>query len=155
MKNAVKLFVSIIACNVIGGIGALVTNPNSEWFISLAKPSFQPPNWIFGPVWTLLYTLMGISFFLLWKNGFNSPSQKRALLFFAVQLLLNSLWSFLYFGWHKIGFAAIEICLLWVAILVCALSFYSEHKVSGLLFIPYLLWVSFATVLNITLWVLN
>jgi translocator protein len=155
MKNYLKLTLSILTCNIVGGIGALVTNPNSAWFVSLTKPGFQPPNWLFGPVWTLLYTLMGISFYLLFKNGLNTPLQKRALALFIVQLCLNSLWSFLYFGWHQIGLAAIEIVLMLVAICVCAYSFYVQHKVSGLLFIPYIIWVSFATVLNISLWLLN
>jgi tryptophan-rich sensory protein len=155
MTKIAKLIGAILLCNIVGGIGALVTNPNSEWFIQLQKPSFQPPNWLFGPVWSFLYTLMGISFYLLWKNGFASPPSKIARNWFFVQLLLNSFWSFIYFGWHQIGIAALEISLMLVAIIFCAVAFYRVNKIAGLLFIPYIIWVSFATLLNFSLWALN
>lgn len=155
MHKSIKLILSVVGINLIGASGALVTNPSSEWFVLLEKPSFQPPNWVFGPVWTLLFTLMGVSFYLLWKNGFNNQSAKFALYCFILQMILNVSWSFVYFGLHQIGYALGVILILWVLILLTAITFGKVNRLAGLLFIPYFLWVGFATMLNYSLWQLN
>ncbi|MFO8184768.1 MAG: TspO/MBR family protein, partial [Candidatus Aegiribacteria sp.] len=118
---------------------------------SLAKPSFNPPGWVFGPVWTVLYILMGIAVWLVWKEqGFST-----AVYLFMAQLALNALWSYLFFGANKPGLAFLEIILLWVLILLTMILFWRVRTAAGVLFIPYLLWVSFASVLNYSLWRMN
>ena len=155
MNMLLKLLISIIGCNAIGGIGALVTNPNTEWFRSLIKPSFQPPNWIFGPVWTMLYTLMGIAIYLIWKDGFVTSERRQARNIFIVQLLINSSWSFVYFGKQNIEMAVVVIVVLLVAIIATIIALFKVDKTAAYLLIPYLLWVCFATFLNYSLWQLN
>jgi tryptophan-rich sensory protein len=125
-----------------------------EWYASLNQPSFNPPNWIFGPVWTLLYILMGISLFLIWQTP---PGEGRtlAMAVFFVQLLLNFAWSFLFFYFNRIGLALVEIILLWCAILVMVVLFYRIRPWSAYINIPYLLWVTFATILNAAYFRLN
>jgi tryptophan-rich sensory protein len=124
------------------------------WYAALAKPSFNPPNQLFGPVWTLLYTLMAIAAWLVWKRP-NSPLRRTALIWFGIQLGLNFIWSFVFFWAHRIGLAFIEIALLWVAILGTTLIFFRLSRVAGWLFVPYFAWVSFAGVLNFAIWRLN
>jgi tryptophan-rich sensory protein len=124
------------------------------WYAALAKPPFNPPNQIFGPVWSLLYTLMAIAAWLIWKRP-ASPTRIRALIVFWVQLALNFAWSFLFFGEHRIGLALAEIVLLWLIILLTTWLFFQGNRVGGWLFVPYLAWVSFAAVLNFSLWRLN
>lgn len=125
--------------------------PPGEWYDSLAKPSFNPPGWVFGPVWTLLYILMGIAVWLAWKEqGFST-----AVYLFMAQLALNALWSYLFFGANRPGLAFMEIILLWVLILLTMILFWRVRTAAGVLFIPYLLWVSFASVLNYSLWRMN
>jgi tryptophan-rich sensory protein len=136
-------------------IGNFFTMPNiQDWYSSLNKPSFSPPNWLFGPVWTILYFLMAISAFLVWQRRENSQA-KKALTFYFIQLVLNTLWSIIFFGWHNLGLAFVEIILLWVFILLTLISFYKIVRIAGILFIPYILWVSFAGFLNFTIWQLN
>jgi tryptophan-rich sensory protein len=155
MRNAIKLITSITACNIAGVAGALATSPNTVWFNTINKPSFQPPNWVFGPVWTLLYTLMGIAIYQFWREGFNTPERKKALGIFILQFTLNTGWSFVFFGMQQIGWALVEIIILWFAIVWCIQIFYTQQKIAAWLMIPYLLWVSFALFLNFTLWQLN
>ena len=125
-----------------------------EWYAAIMKPSWNPPNWIFGPVWTLLYILMGISAWLVWKKaGFAGAGPALGL--FIGQLALNALWSYLFFGMHRIDLALMEIVVLWLAILAIMVLFWRVHVTAGALFIPYLAWVSFASFLNFTLWRLN
>ena len=156
MNNTLLLAICIIACLVIGFLGSFftVTGPDS-WYASIKKPSFNPPNWIFGPVWTLLYILMGISLFLILKQGLATPMVKTAVLIFGAQLVLNLLWSGLFFGLQSPLFAAMEIVLLWVFILLTILYFYPLSKPAAFLLVPYILWVSFATVLNFSIMILN
>ena len=143
-----KLLVSILVPLFIGGFsGMLTAGEIPNWYATLQRPSFSPPNAVFGPVWTLLYLLMGISFYRIWMKPL-SPSRTRAMVFFAVQLVLNFFWSLIFFRWHSIGLALVEILLLWATLLGMIIVFNRVDKAAALMNIPYLLWVSFATVLN-------
>lgn len=151
-----KLAISIIICLAAGFIGSIFTNRSiPTWYAALKKPSFSPLNWLFGPVWTALFILMGISLFLIWRKGLNYPSVKIPLIIFGVQLLLNILWSFLFFTLKSPLAGFIEIILLWILILITILLFYPTSKTTAVLLLPYILWVSFASILNFTLWRLN
>jgi benzodiazapine receptor len=119
------------------------------------KPSFNPPNWIFGPVWTTLYVLMGIAFWLVWKSNAEFSIKKRAMTFFIIQLVLNFFWSILFFSFHQLGLALVEIILLWTFIVFSIISFFPISKTASYLLVPYVLWVSFASVLNFAIWKLN
>jgi len=156
MKKAAGIIVAIVACELAGIIGSVFTMPSIPgWYAGIAKPSFNPPNWIFGPVWTLLYALMGLAAYLVYEKGFKRPEVKKALTVFAAQLLLNTLWSIVFFGAHMILGAAVVIVLLWALILATILLFYRISKAAAYLLVPYIFWVTFATVLNISLYVLN
>jgi len=150
-----KLLVSIMLPLSIGGIAGLFTaQAIPEWYATLKQPSFNPPNWVFGPVWTTLYILMGISLFLVWRME-PGKLRNKAILVFLLQLLLNFAWSFLFFYFKTIGFALIDILALWVMILVMLFSFYKIKPIAAYVNIPYLLWVTFATVLNAAYFILN
>ncbi len=154
MKNSIKLLISIVICQAVGGIGSIFTVPAiSGWYKSLQKPFFNPPNWIFSPVWIFLFLLMGISLYLVWNRG--ARENKKAIIIFGVQLALNILWSIIFFGFKSPGLAFLEIIILWLAILTTIISFYKISKTAGLVLIPYILWVSFALILNFFLWQLN
>ena len=124
------------------------------WYAGIQKPSWNPPPWIFGPVWSVLYGMMGVAAWLVWKKG-GWRQQKRVLGIFLLQLALNALWTPLFFGMHWIGIAFAEIILLWFAIATTLIAFTRVRKDAGALFVPYLLWVSFAAMLNFTLWRMN
>lgn len=126
----------------------------TTWYAALVKPGFNPPNQLFGPVWTLLYTLMAIAAWLVWKQP-DSPLRTAALVLFAIQLGLNFAWSFVFFWAHQLGLSVIEIALLWVGILGTMLLFFRLSRVAGWMFVPYLAWVSFAALLNFSIWRLN
>lgn len=150
-----KLILSIIVCVGCGAFVGASTAPG-EWFETIVKPSWQPPSWLFAPVWTTLYAMIGASFALVWCNKSVSHTQKtNALMIFAMQFVLNLLWSFIFFNFQQVGFAFIEIIILWIFILLTIRAFYSIDKRAAYLLIPYLCWVSFATVLNGTIWWLN
>ena len=147
-----KLAICISVPLLIGFIGALFTTPAiPSWYAGLNKPVFSPPNWIFGPVWTLLYVLMGVSLYIAWQKEL---SRKSAVLFSA-QLFLNLMWSVIFFGMKSPLYAFFEIILLWAAILLTILDFRKVSKNAALLLIPYIVWVSFAAILNFYIWVLN
>jgi tryptophan-rich sensory protein len=151
-----RFAVSIVLCQLAGFIGSLFTSPAiPTWYAALEKPSFNPPNWLFAPVWTVLFLLMGISLYLVWRKSSDGHSTKTALAFFALQLTLNVLWSMLFFGLRSPLAGLMEIIVLWTAILLTLITFYRISKPAGLLLIPYILWVSFAAVLNYHLWRLN
>jgi tryptophan-rich sensory protein len=153
--DILKLVASIILCQVAGFIGSIFTTPAiPAWYESLKKPFFNPPNWIFSPVWISLYILMGISFFFVWQRT-DHPKFKPALIFFFVQLILNILWSVAFFALRSPFLGLINIVLLWIAILLTILNFFKVSKLAGVLLIPYLVWVSFAILLNFSLWVSN
>jgi tryptophan-rich sensory protein len=156
-KNVIRL---LVACGVSLGAGlvgslVMIGGGSRSWYAALAKPSFTPPNWAFGPVWTVLYLLMGIAAFLVWRKGLASAGVKTALAWFLVQLGLNAVWTPVFFGLHRIGLALVVIVLLWAAIVATTHRFFRILRPAGLLLVPYLLWVSFATVLNASLWRLN
>jgi benzodiazapine receptor len=149
LRNALALagFVLITFCAPLLSVGFMP----GTWYAALMKPAWNPPSWIFGPAWTLLYTLMAVAAWLVWKRvGFSRP-----LAFYFVQLALNAAWTPIFFGAHQLGWALVEIILLWVMISLTLLSFRRVTPTAGWLFVPYLAWVSFATVLNFTLWRLN
>ena len=155
-RDVVRLVVSIVVCQLAGGIGAIFTSPAiPTWYASLAKPAFQPPNWLFFPVWTTLYTLMGIAVFLVWRKGLDLRSVRVALGLFAVQLVLNTAWSIVFFGAQELFGALIVIVILWIFILINIVTFWRISRVAGALLIPYILWVSFASLLNYSVWMLN
>lgn len=178
-NNLFKILISIIVCELAGVIGAVFTTPAiGSWYKTINKPSFNPPNWIFGPVWTALFILMGVSLYLVWskkwvvkneikfrhKKPWNSLSQKflsgkwqksNIILIFAVQLLLNILWSVIFFGMHSFGAAFFELLMLWFAIVFMIVNFYRVSKITVWLLLPYILWVSFAGVLNLFIWLIN
>ena len=150
-----KFLVSIILPLSLGAIAGMFTSQSvPEWYATLNRPSFNPPNWIFGPVWTSLYILMGISFFLIWKQE-ASKVRNRAILIFLLQLMLNFAWSFIFFYFNMIGLALVEIILLWISIVLMLVVFYKIKPVASYINIPYLLWVTFATVLNASYYILN
>ena len=156
MNNALKLVIAIAVPLAVGGLsGAATAGSVASWYPTLVKPSFTPPAWVFGPVWTVLYVMMGVAAFFVWKQGFGSQGVKLALAVFAVQLALNGLWSILFFGLHAPGWALVEIVLLWLAIGVTIWAFWRVTPTAGALLLPYWAWVSFATVLNASLWWLN
>ena len=155
-RDIVEAVLSIVICQGAGLIGAVATSPSiPTWYASLEKPAFNPPNWLFGPVWTTLYTLMGIAAFLVWRQGIRKREVKIALGIFIVQLVLNTLWSIVFFGLNSLLGGLVVILPLWVAILLSIITFYRISKTAGVLLIPYILWVSFATILNFSLWQLN
>jgi len=156
MNNAAKLIIAVAAPVVIGGLSGFATARGvSTWYPTLVKPSFNPPAWVFGPVWTVLYIMMGVAAYLLWRQGINVVGVRVALAVFVVQLALNALWSILFFGMHSPGWALVEIVVLWFAIGVTIRLFWNVVPAAGALLLPYLAWVSFATVLNASLWWLN
>jgi tryptophan-rich sensory protein len=153
--DILKLVTSILFCQLAGFLGSLFTTPAiPTWYATLNKPSFTPPNWIFSPVWISLYILMGISLFIVWRRQ-DHPQFKTAMIFFFVQLILNILWSAAFFGLRLPLLGLIDIVLLWIAILFTIKNFLKVSKFAGVLLISYLLWVSFAALLNFSLWVLN
>ncbi len=145
----------LLACFVVSGIGGLVTASSvGGWYATLDKPAFNPPDWVFAPVWTMLYVLMAVAAWRVWRTG-ATTERRNALIAFAVQLALNLLWSILFFGLQLIGMALLEISLLLSAIAVCAVLFWRVEHLAGWLLVPYLAWVAFATALNLSLWLLN
>lgn len=145
----VKFLASLAICFFAVFLGSMATSPAiSGWYASLKKPSFNPPNWIFGPVWTLIYFLMAIALYLVWKQGWEKKGVKVALIIFGIQLTLNIFWSFLFFKFQSPSVALGEIFVLWLAIFLTMILFFKVSKLAGWLLIPYLLWVSFASVLN-------
>lgn len=152
--NYFKLIASIIICQLAGIIGSFFTVSSvSTWYTTINKPFFNPPSFVFGPVWITLYLLMGISLYLIWNNY--SKDMKLPLIFFGIQLGLNSLWSILFFGLQNPLFAFIEIIILWAFILLSIIGFYKKSKPAAYLLVPYILWVSFAAILNFSIFYLN
>lgn len=146
----------VLLCQLAGVIGTFFTfSAIPEWYAYLNKPSFSPPNYLFGPVWTTLYTLMGISAYLVYKKGTKKKNTKEALNIFWIQLALNSLWSIIFFGMKNPTLAFIEIIIMWIAILITIIKFYPISKTSAYCLVPYIIWVSFALVLNFSIVTLN
>lgn len=156
MTRIGRLISSVSVCLLTGFLGSFATRDSvTTWYAQLSRPSFTPPDWTFGVVWPVLYVMMGISAFLIWNVGIDKRQVKVALGCFALQLILNGLWTLIFFGLHLIGFALMEIVILWAAILMTILAFWKESKSAALLLLPYILWVTFAVVLNASLFLLN
>lgn len=155
INNTFKLIISLVATVGLGSLGGIFTIAEiPTWYAGLNKPSFNPPNWIFGPVWTTLYVLMGISFYLIWKLPF-SAIRTQAIRLYIIQFILNFCWSIIFFTMHQLGWAFIEIITMWVFILLTIMQFRKLSVTAAVLLIPYLLWVSFASLLNGSIWQLN
>ena len=155
MKNTFKLIISVLIPLIIGFTGSFFTASSVDsWFTTINKPSFNPPGWIFAPVWTTLYILIGLSFYLVWKKIFGEE-RKKVIIVYSMQLLFNLLWSVLFFGLKSPLLGLIDIIILLSFIIANTIIFYKISKTAGYLLIPYLLWVSFASVLNFSIFLLN
>jgi translocator protein len=145
----------LLICFTAAGIGSFATAPAiTNWYAGINKPSWNPPNWLFGPVWTVLYAMMATAAWLVWRR-LGLQAAATPLFFFAMQLMLNTLWSVFFFGLHNPGLAFAEIILLWLSIAATIYYFWRVRPLAGVLLIPYLAWVSFAAFLNFTIWRLN
>ncbi len=156
INNTLKLVIAVAVPVAVGGLSGFATARGvSTWYPTLVKPSFNPPAWVFGPVWTVLYIMMGVAAYLVWRRGVDADGVRTALTVFIIQLVLNGLWSILFFGIRQPGSALVEIIVLWVAIGATIRLFWRVVPAAGLLLLPYWAWVSFATILNASLWWLN
>ncbi len=152
----VKAIVCILLCLSAGGIGSTFTAPAIPgWYATLVKPSFSPPNWLFAPVWTLLYVLMGLSAALVWQKGLQNPQARTALVVFLIQLILNMVWSALFFGLRSPLLGLVDILFLWAMILVTIAQFSKVSAPAAALLIPYIVWVTLASGLNLGIFLLN
>ena len=154
------LFIKIIVCLGVTFsapvIASFVANPGaSDWYANLNKPFFNPPGWVFGPVWTVLYILMAVSAGMVWQKGLGERKVRAAMGIYLAQLILNAIWTPLFFGLEMPLLAFIDIVLLWAAIIFTILAFLRVSKIAGVLMAPYLVWTTFAAVLNFSLWYLN
>jgi benzodiazapine receptor len=155
-RDIIKLIVSIVACQCAGVIGSIFTTPAiPTWYATLEKPAFTPPSWLFAPAWITLYLLMAVAAFLIWRKGLGEEGVKSALVIFLVQLVINALWSVVFFGLQSPLYGMLVILALWIAILLTIIKFFKLSIAAGALLLPYILWVSFASILNISIWVLN
>ena len=152
MRNYLVLAAFVVGCLAIGSLGGFVTmKPVLEWYPTLAKPTWTPPSWVFGPVWTVLYIMMAVAAWLVWRSG----NAKTALVLFCAQLALNLAWSFLFFGARSPGLGLIDIVPLWLAVAATIFAFSFHSRVAAFLMVPYLAWVSFATALNAAIYMMN
>ncbi len=156
MNNTIKLIISIAIPVLIGGLSGFFTASGVySWYQTIQKPSWNPPSWIFAPVWTTLYVMMGISLFLVWKADATAQIKRKAIVLFSIQLALNFSWSLIFFSLQQPGWALVEIIVMWFFILLTILAFAPINRIAAWLLVPYISWVSFATILNYTLWKLN
>ncbi|MCC6934212.1 MAG: tryptophan-rich sensory protein [Candidatus Yanofskybacteria bacterium] len=156
MRAIPKLIIAVAVSQLAGGVGSLFTTPAIPgWYAGLLKPAVAPPNWVFAPVWTTLFLLMGIAAFLVWQKGLGRRDVRIALGVFVGQLALNTLWSVLFFGLRAPGAAFVEILILWLGIAATIVAFAKISRPAAWLLVPYILWVSFAAYLNAALWLLN
>ena len=151
-----KLFISIFICEVIGISSAIISNTNNSiWFDTIKKPTWNPPAYLFGPVWTILYLLMGIALWIVWEAEINYAKKINAISLFFLQLFFNFCWSILFFKYHFIGLALLDILIMLTSIATTMFAFATIDKKAIWLLIPYIAWVSFATILNFTIWIMN
>ncbi len=151
-----KFIISLLLPLAVGGLSGFFTvKAIPGWYAQLNKPWFNPPNWLFSPVWTSLYIMMGIALWLVWKSDAPQQLKQRAICLFAAQLVLNFFWSLIFFNLHQIGWALVEIIALWTTILLTIFAFAKVSTTAAWLLVPYLSWVSFASILNYSLWGLN
>ncbi len=155
-SNLLKLIVAVVISELAGIIGSLFTiTAINTWYVTLVKPALNPPAWTFGPVWATLYFLMGVAAFLVWHKGLERKEIRVALSVFGIQLVLNALWSIIFFGLHNLAWSLVDIIALWLAIIWNIITFYKESRTAAYLLMPYILWVSFALYLNYSIWILN
>ena len=157
MQKNIRIAAIVLTCLAVGYFSSLITRENiPTWYVTLKKPIFNPPNWVFAPVWTILYIMMGIAAGRVWNKVDNDlQNVKKGMYFFIVQLALNALWSYLFFGIHNLFLSLIEIILLWLMIYETMVQFKKVDKLASKLLIPYLVWVSYATILTASVWYLN
>ncbi|MFN8325447.1 TspO/MBR family protein [Flavobacterium sp.] len=157
MQKNLRIAAIVLTCLAVGYFSSLITRENiPTWYVTLKKPIFNPPNWVFAPVWTILYIMMGIAAGRVWNKVDNDlQNVKKGMYFFIVQLALNALWSYLFFGIHNLFLSLIEIILLWLMIYETMVQFKKVDKLASKLLIPYLVWVSYATILTASVWYLN
>jgi translocator protein len=156
LRDIFKLIIAVLIVELAGVIGSFFTTSSiSSWYPTLIKPALNPPNWIFAPVWTTLYALMGVAAFLIWRHGLRQRRVKVALTIFSAQLILNVIWSIIFFGFQNPFLAFIEIIVLWLAIVWMIFAFYKISHLAACLLMPYIIWVSFAAYLNYSIWLLN
>jgi translocator protein len=157
MQKNLRIAAIVLTCLAVGYFSSLVTRDNiPTWYATLKKPFFNPPNWVFAPVWTILYIMMGIAAGRIWnKVDTDQQNVKKGMYFFIIQLVLNALWSYLFFGMHNLFLALVEILLLWLLIYETIIQFKKVDKLASKLLIPYLVWVSYATILTASIWYLN
>ncbi len=155
--DAVAAIVAVLICEAAGGIGGIATASSvKEWYPTLNKPAFNPPSWVFGPVWTALYAMMGIAAWLVWRSGgWGRPSVRAALTLFIAQLALNAPWSWIFFGLRQPFWAFVDLVALWALIMATTVLFFRISIPAGALMLPYIAWVSFAGLLNYFIWRLN
>jgi len=154
-RSAVGLLVCVAACFAAAGVGGLFTGLSvSTWYHELQRPAWNPPDWVFGPVWTVLYLMMGVAAWLVWRKG-GWAGARVALVLFVVQLVLNAAWTGVFFGLRAPGMAFIELAALWIAIVATVIAFWRRSIAAGALMLPYLAWSTFAAVLNFTIWRMN
>ncbi|MDE1854938.1 MAG: tryptophan-rich sensory protein [Candidatus Micrarchaeota archaeon] len=155
-RRILGFIAAIVIVELIGNIGTIFTLPAiGTWYATLAKPIFSPPNWLFGPAWTILFALMGISLYLIWERGTRKKQARRALYAFGAQMALNVLWSVAFFGLRSPLLGLMDIVLLLIAIVFTMWEFYRISRPAAYLLVPYILWVAFATLLNFSVWALN
>lgn len=156
LNDYARVIISVAVSEAAGVVGSLFTiSAIPTWYAALQKPAFNPPAWVFGPIWTVLYLWMGISLFLIWRMGTENKKVRMAIILFAGQLILNALWPIIFFGLRSPAFAFLEIVVLWAAIIWTIVLFYKISRAAGVLLLPYMLWVSFAAYLNFAIWRLN
>jgi len=154
-QQILGLIFLLAICLGVGVLGAIATTPEIDgWYRTLQKPSWNPPDWIFGPVWSTLYVLMAVAAWLVWRRG-GFKAAKLPLVLFGLQLVLNTAWSWIFFHFHQPGWAFVELIGLWVTVAAVTVAFFRVNKTAGFLLIPYLAWITFAGVLNLTIWRMN
>ena len=155
-KKLIKILISVVVCLLAGGVGSVITQTSvNTWYATLNKPVFNPPNWLFGPVWTVLFILMGISAGIVWNKGFYHKWVKTALYHFEFQLLLNVAWSLVFFGLRNVFAALLIVVSLFILLLFTYKRFKVVNVKAAYLLVPYILWVVFASILNFSIWQLN
>ena len=156
IRRVAGALLAILICEGVGALAGLATQSSVDtWYPTLATPFFTPPSWLFAPVWITLYALMGVAAWLVWRRGWRHTRVQIALGFFGLQLILNGLWSFAFFGFRSIGGGLMVIVLLWLAIVATMQRFFPLHRGAGWLLVPYLLWVTYAAALNGAIWWMN
>ena len=156
ISNNLKLFFAVLICQTVGITSGLLTQTeNNNWFNTISKPDCNPPSYLFAPVWTILYLLMGISLWIVWKSNTMEPHKTRAMYLFGVQLFLNFWWTILFFKFHSPALAFVDIILMIITITLTIFAFAPISKKAAWLLVPYISWVCFAAILNFTLWNMN